>query len=237
MILPMYTVYYGKDTVAVRDAALKKIEEVRATGAVVTVLDADSYMPGMVRDAVGATSLFGEAQCYVLDTPSADAVYEEEVSDMGEALKESVHTFVVIEGELNAEQKKPYKKYAAEFVEYKAPAAERFNTFVLADSLSRKDKRALWLQLQDATVSGQSAEEIIGVLWWQLKVLRLAAVTKSAEEAGMKAFPYQKAKRALTAFKPGELETLSESLLTVYHDGHAGVRNIDAALEKWVLTL
>ena len=158
----MYSVHYGKDTIAVRNAAQKVAEVARQAGAVVTVFDADSFMPGMVRDAAGATSLFGEAQCYILDTPSADAGYAEEVADLISEVVESPHTLVVIEGEIPAEQKKPYKKYATEFVEYKAPAVERFNTFVLADSLARKDKRALWLQLQDAVASGQSAEEIIG---------------------------------------------------------------------------
>ncbi len=62
-------------------------------------------------------------------------------------------------------------------------------------------------------------------------------MTDSAEVAGMKDYPYQKAQRSLSAFKPGELETLSHSLLRVYHDGHGGVRDIDAALELWVLGL
>jgi hypothetical protein len=82
---------------------------------------------------------------------------------------------------------------------------------------------------------GLSAEEIIGTLWWQLKTLRLAMLTKSAEEAGVKDFPYNKAKRALKNFKDGEIETLSLRLLNLYHDGHAGKCDIDLALEEWVL--
>ena len=88
-----------------------------------------------------------------------------------------------------------------------------------------------------ARQAGVSAEEVIGILWWQLKTLRLAAVTKSAPEAGMKDFPYNKAKRALGNFSDGELETLSHSVLRVYHDGHAGKTDIDFALEQFVLSL
>ena len=121
--------------------------------------------------------------------------------------------------------------------EYKAAAAERFNAFGMADSLSRKDKKTLWLQLQDAKQANLSAEEIIGTLWWQLKSMRLAKNTNSAAEAGMKDFPYNKAKRALSAFKDGELESLSRGLLTVYHEGHLGKVDIDIALERWMLTL
>jgi hypothetical protein len=91
--------------------------------------------------------------------------------------------------------------------------------------------------LQEALREGAQAEEIIGILWWQLKMLRLAAKTKTAAEAGVKDFPYNKAKRALAGFKSGEVDTLARSLLALYHDGHAGKRYINVALEEWVLRM
>jgi len=103
--------------------------------------------------------------------------------------------------------------------------------------LANKDKKSLWLLFCEAKRNGLSGEEIIGTLWWQLKSLRLAAMTNSASEAGMKDFTYNKAKRALRNFRDGELETLSHSLLLAYHDGHGGIRDIDYALEEWVLGL
>jgi len=75
------------------------------------------------------------------------------------------------------------------------------------------------------------------MLWWQLKALRLAKQTSSASEAGMKDFPYNKAKRALAKFSEGEVEKLAQSLLEVYHDGHAGVRDMETSLEEWILRL
>ena len=101
----------------------------------------------------------------------------------------------------------------------------------------QKDKKTLWLQLQEAKSAGLSSEEIIGTLWWQLKILRLAKITKNAEDAGMKEYPYSKAKRALANFKEGELESLSYSLLRVYHEGHQGKKVTELALEKWTLTI
>jgi hypothetical protein len=73
-------------------------------------------------------------------------------------------------------------------------------------------------------------------LWWQLKTLRLAELTQSADEAGVKSFPYDKAKRSLSKFAPGEVVALSESLLRLYHDARAGKRDLILALERWVLT-
>lgn len=233
----MLKVYCGNDTVKVRQAALAAVEAVEAAGARVTLIDGDSYQPGMLQDAVGATSLFGDSECYLIDTSSGNKELAGEIDELLAELAQSVNTFVVIEGVLLAPAKKPYQKYAQTFEECKAVAGERFNSFALADALAQKDKKSLWLLLQQAKAAGLVEEELIGVLWWQLKTLRLAAVTKSASEAGLKEFPYNKAKRSLAKFKPGELETISLSLLSLYHEGHAGVADIDLALERWVLTL
>ena len=172
----------------------------------------------------------------MVDTPSANADLAEEVSESLAAMAESPNTFIVLEGTLLAAAKKKYAKHAAMMEEFTAEKAERFNTFAMADALAQKDRRQLWMLLHDARQAGLAAEEIIGMLWWQLKALRLAEVTESASEAGMKDFPYNKAKRALQKFSTGEVAQLSHSLLDLYHDGHAGVRDIDLALEEWVLS-
>lgn len=228
----MLAVYFGTDTSAVRRAAFATLSDTEAEP---TLIDADSFQVGLIADAVGANSLFGGAQIYLLDMPSAHADFATEVTAHLEALAESNNQFVVIEGALVAAEKKPYQKYASTIEEFKKEADARFNAFAMADALAQKDKKNLWLLLQEAKAAGLAEEEIIGTLWWQLKTLRLAAQTKSASEAGLKDFPYNKAKRALSKFKDGELETLSHSLLTLYHEGHAGVADIDLTLEAWTL--
>jgi DNA polymerase III delta subunit len=231
----MLYVYYGTDTIGVRQRAFSQLHKAEAGGASVTRIESEQYMPGLLADLVGAVSLFGGTQAYLLDTPSSDSDFNEGVLNHLSAFAESPSIFVVIEGSLLAPEKKLYAPHATEFEEVKGAAAERYNIFALADAFSRKDKKSLWLLLQEARLAGLSAEEIIGTLWWQLKTLRLASVTGSAAEAGMKDFPYQKAKRSLVHFKPNELTTLSQQLLTLYHDGHGGRRDIDVALEEWVL--
>lgn len=233
----MLHVYCGNDTIAVRQKAFAFVGEEEAKNVRVHRVDAENYAPGVLTDALGAVSLFGEQELYLFDTPSNHKDFAAEVTDSLSAMAESSNTFVVIEGALLAPQKKPYQKHAAGFEEIKAAASERFNAFSMADALARKDKRSLWLLLQQAKLAGLSEEEIIGTLWWQLKALRLSALTTSAAEAGMKDYPYKKAKGALGKFKPGEVETLSQTLLEVYHHGHGGVRDIDLALERWVLTV
>lgn len=233
----MLYVFCGNDVINVRQKAHQFIDSQIESGFVHEYIDSESYTEGILSDAAGATSLFGAKKLYVLDTPSNNTEFNDAVLEHLAACKESENLFVVIEDPLLAPAKKQYAKYAETVEETKGEREERFNTFALADALAKKDKKTLWLLLNDAMREKTSPEEIIGILWWQLKSLRLAALTKSASEAGMKDFPYSKAKRALTKFTPGEVERLSQSLLAIYHDGHLGKIELDLALEAWTLRL
>lgn len=231
----MYVVFFGTNRGGVRDAATAYIEKEMSTDATLTTIEAPEYQSGQLSDALGASSLFGGSEWFVLDTPSDNADFEEEAKDSLVEMSESENTFIILEGALLAPAKKKYQKYATETKEFSNEKSERFNSFALAEALATKDKRRLWVLLQECKLNNMREEEIIGMLWWQLKALRLAALTASAEEAGMKDFPFTKAKRALVKFNAGEIEELSQSLLTLYHDGHAGVQDMDIALEEWML--
>lgn len=233
----MYYVFFGNDTVGVRKKAYECIGGFEKKGFEVVRIDLESFNVGVLGDSIGAVSLFGGDTLYVVDTPSGDTAFYEGVVDKLSDLGQSSNTFVVIEEKLLAPEKKKFAKHAEEIEEIKSDAPVRFNSFGMAEALARKDKKTLWMLLQEARTEGLSPEEIIGMLWWQLKALRLAQKTNSASEAGMKDFPYNKAKQALSSFREGELEKISHKLLSVYHDGHLGKRDIDLALEKWTLTM
>lgn len=231
----MLHVFYGTNTHAVRESAHRTAQHIPDMKLV--RIDADTFVPGVLVDALGSVSLFGEKTAYVIDTPSQDEAFNEEVTGLLSAMGESENLFVLIEAKLLAPQKKILGKYAASIEETTKDKETPFNVFALADSLSQKNKKSLWLGLCAAKDAGLSSEEIIGTLWWQLKTLRLAALTHNAQEAGMNDYPYSKAKRSLSNFKAGELQQLSEGLLAVYHEGHQGEVAIDLALEKWTLTI
>lgn len=237
----MLAVFFGNDTIAVRQKAHEYLErhvpKHVPDRTSVALIDVDSYAKGMVAEAAGGMSLFGGATAYLLDMPSADAAFKEEVEEQLEALQAAPHTFVVIEGPLLAAEKKRYAAHAGHIEEHKRASDRGFNMFAFGDALCRKDKKTLFVLLHDAHRAGISDEEIAGTLWWQLKTLRLAAATDSADEAGMKDYPYQKAKRALSKFKDGELESISESLLAAYHEARQGALPLDLALERWMLSL
>ncbi len=233
----MLYVFYGTDRMAVRRTSERLVASLAERFKTLTIdrLDAVSCERGQITGLAGASSLFGGVNVYVIDSPSESEEVFSEIMREAIVLAASPNHFVIIDGALSAAQRKVLKASAVTIEEFKAGTVERFNTFSLVDALVRKDKRQLWLLLQEAKRDGAKSEEIIGILWWQLKLLRLAAVTKTANEAGVSEFPYNKAKRALPLFSAGEIDRLAETLLTLYHDGHVGKREIDLALEEWVL--
>ena len=234
----MLKVFCGSDQLKVRGQAHSFVDSVLKDNQEVIRLEADDYENGMLTSVSSSVSLFSGADVYVLDTPSLHKDFFTEFMSELDSLATSTNIFVVIEADLKAPEKKKIAKHTDEINEYKADkVAQSFNIFKMAEALALKDKRSLWVLWCEAKQNGSSAEEIVGILWWQLKTIRLASLTKSAKEAGVKDYPYNKAKQALRNFKSGELEILSLRLITLYHDGHKGRRDIDTALEEWMLTI
>jgi DNA polymerase III delta subunit len=233
----MLYVYYGTDQVAVRQKAHSTLDGLLAPEETFVRLEGESYEPGLMAAYGSGASLFSPRLVYLLEAPLAHPQWKEEVFENLDVLKESAHVFVMIESALLAPEKKKLAGSVVAMEEFSAAAGASFNPFKMAEALAVKDKKNLWLLIQEAKQHNLSAEEIIGTLWWQLKAIRLAASTKTAEEAGMKDFPYKKAKAALRTFALEDVVASSRSLLKVYHAGHKGKVDIDLALEQWVLSL
>lgn len=230
----MVHLIFGNDTSAVRKTALQYLNKVGVHSP--ERVDENSYVPGMVSEAAGAHSLFGEQLAYVFEYPSSNDEYFKEVTQATATFKDSTNVYLIIEGPLLAAQKKAYGVIDS-LEECTSTKEPEFNAFALAEAVALRDKKTAWVLLQVARQHGLSAEEIIGTLWWQQKTLLLALKTSSATEAGIKDFPYQKAKRALSHHTGDSLLKTSEALLAVYHDGHRGKVSIDEALESWILSL
>lgn len=231
----MLVCFYGSDYEKARAEARAFIER---DGRTPERIIANEWYQGRCIEYADTESLFGGPQLYVLDTPSDNDTYAQEVFESLERLSASPHTFILIEHSLNVAETKKLIPHAKEIFEHKKPEKkDMFNMFSLADALASRDKKMLWVYLREAYGAGESTESIIGILLWQLKALAMTERTQTSSEAGMKDFPYKKAKKSLSNFSKGEVVTLFRSLLKVYHEGHGGVRNIDDALEQWVLSL
>ena len=111
------------------------------------------------------------------------------------------------------------------------------NLFVVADKLASKDKRAVWVEYQRLLLAGVNPEEVYFKLQWQVRAMLAARASGSPAEAGLKDYPFQKAKSAQTKFVGGELEKFSNELLMVWHLGHGGGRDFALELEQFVLNM
>lgn len=116
-------------------------------------------------------------------------------------------------------------------------ARAEFNIWALTDAIGARKKRDAWVLYQKALASGMVPEEVFYKLVWQVKTMLVAEKTRSAGEADMKPFPYNKAKGNLKNFKSGELEKLSESLVLGYHAARRGEGEIETLVEKTLLRL
>ncbi len=121
------------------------------------------------------------------------------------------------------------------FSTFSSPGA--FNIFSFTDAVAARDKRQAWVLYQKALSSGMAPEEVFYKIVWQVKTLLTALKTKSVAETEMKPFPYNKAKSGLKNFNPGELEKISESLVTGYHKVRRGEGEMETLVEKIILTI
>ena len=121
--------------------------------------------------------------------------------------------------------------------ESKSHLAAPFNIFALTDAIGARKKRESWVLYQKALANGMVPEEVFYKLVWQVKTMLIAQNTRSVAETEMKPFPYNKAKGFLKNFKKGELEKLSESLVSGYHKARRGEGEIETLVEKTLLRL
>jgi len=137
---------------------------------------------------------------------------------------EKVQEFIKTEKTLNKKEKL-------------ALIGEKIDFFEFADALGRRDKRGLWVLYQDALAEQVPAEEVHGIFFWQVKSMLLGKLCTTPEEARMKEYPFRKAREYARNYKDGELETLLEKLVGMYHEAHRGNVDFYVGLEKFILSL
>ncbi len=232
----MLFVFYGKKEDEVRRAALRKAHDLSNDQTIIHI-GKDEYYQGVFLEVANSIQMFLSTQIFVVDTTKCDEVCIEELHDALSELAQSVNQFVVIEGQLNVSDKKIYDAEAEMLEEIHSTEEKKYDVFAISDALTRRDKKELWMRLVDMQQAGIPNEEIVGILLWQLKSMRLVSLTTSSEEAGLKPFVYDKAKRGCVKYKKSELRKLSFELVSLYHDGHTGKRDLSLSLEAWALKI
>ncbi|MES2213845.1 MAG: hypothetical protein V4465_00415 [Patescibacteria group bacterium] len=131
-------------------------------------------------------------------------------------------------------------KSFAEAEEEKAPVGKKgkfFPDFAFTDAITARNKKEAWIQFHRELASGLVSEQLFWATARHFKNLMLAKRTNSAAEADLNPFVYKKLQAGLRNFKEGELESISESLVVGYHKARRGEVEIEALLERTLLSL
>ena len=254
----MLYVFYGSDIRQSREKAHKLIDSLRAKkpDAAFEQISADSWSSAIVENHLGGQGLFSNKYIVFLDRVTENDEAKEQIVDFLQAMNESPNIFIALEGKLNAELKKAFEKSAEKAVVSDEKAISRFgsalaagtsasgnsdkqefNVFALADAVGSREPFKAWAIYRQAVDRGLESESILGTLFWQVKSMMLAAQAKSAGEAGLSPFVFGKSKRYAGNYSRTELEKLSGDVITLYHDGHRGLRDLELATERFMLSI
>jgi DNA polymerase III delta subunit len=209
-------------------------------------MDAEHWNQAELEEYCGGQGLFENKFIIVLDHLLDNDEIAPVLLEQIEVIAASPNIFIVLEGKLDKDTLKKVEKHAEKVQEFeestaqkfaKAKSKERFNVFSLAEALGKRDRRNLWVLYRRALLENISPEEIHGTLFWQAKSIALARHAKSAKEAGMKDFPFNKAKTYANNFSEKESSDLLNRLIHISHDSRRGLSDISLSLEELTLTV
>ncbi len=131
--------------------------------------------------------------------------------------QKSPNVFVFLEKKLFKTELDKFKKYAEEVKEFKLIDSKKakINPFAITLPLERRDKKNTWLSFQKIRKSDIEMEALAGMIFWKIKSMILSGQNKK--------------------FSESELKELSSKIITLYHDSHRGLVDMETGLEKMIL--
>ena len=238
----MLYVIHGTDTEKAREKshALFDALKIKKPDASAGILIAEQVTSDKIEELTQSQGLFENKQIVFMDRTFENKDVREVILEKIDTIAKSPNIFIFFEGKLTKEILKKFEKTAEKITGYEldeAEAREQSNFFPLTDALGARDKKKLWILYRDAVDYNAVSEEIHGILFWQAKCLALASKSASAGMAGLNPFVYSKAKRFLSNWKEGEIDTMLSKLVRMYHRAHMGEADFEVELEKFALDL
>ena len=182
--------------------------------------------------------MFTRRVALIIDRPMDSAEGKEYMLEHAETFAASDTQVFVIQQDVDVVTKKKLEKLGTVEV-YDLPHTRELvsppNSFELVDAVQAGDRKRAWILYRQCMANGASAEEVHGTLAWAARGVVLASKTKNADEAGMKSFPYDKAKRVARTLTPALAEAQSAELVALYHDARMGRGSLEDLLEVYLL--
>lgn len=236
----MLYVYHGSDINKARAKVRKTIDALRAKQPNATYLRVygDEFLTVDTIELTASQGLFKSAYIVLLDSILASVDAEKYFAGALDAYVDAEHIFVLLQQDINPKLLTKIQKSAhkvEEFVARPVHAAAALNPFALTDALLARDAGGVFVQLYAAAKGGRAAEETLGTLFWAAKSIVLAHSTKTAQEAGLKEFPFKKAQSAAKKFSHSEARELMCALATAQADAYTQGVPLELVLESILL--
>src|SRR5690606_3381830 len=108
--------------------------------------------------------------------------------------------------------------------------------FAVSNAFLTRDRRKIWLSLKQAQKDNLDVDQLLGVLWWQIKSIFIAQSSADPKSAGLNPFVYRQ-----SAGCPWDTEALeyeaARLLLAQKNARETGGLDLWLELEAWALSI
>jgi len=243
--------YYGTDMESARKKAKITVDSLlsKKPDATLIKIGDEDLTADKIMELASGQALFSSKYIVFFSNTFLNKENKELILKNLKEIASSDNIFIFAEGKMDKTALTKIEKHAEKVQDFEKVAKTlnkkeklaligvKIDFFEFADALGRRDKRGLWVLYQDALAEQVPAEEVHGIFFWQVKSMLLAKKCKTAEDAGMKEFPFSKSSGYSKNYKDGELEKMSSELVAMYHEAHRGNVDFFVALEKFILGL
>ena len=234
----MIELYYGGDFDKARDASRTAVDVRTKEGSTVVRIDSNNFSPQALDECIGSQGLFFSRLVVDLKDVCDLAERKEVVLERLNEMAASPNVFVWSERQLDVKSLAEAKKHVALFKDFPAKAKSRPEApavFDFAAAVAMKDKKRAWSLYASKIREESSPEETCGTLVWQFKMIVLAHVCMTADEAGVSPYTFSSAKRLATKVSKEEALARLREVVSMYHEAHRGRVDLDAAIEQFAL--
>ena len=247
----MIYLLYGTDTHKSRTKLHEMLEILskKRPNSEIFKITSENWSEDKLLELFSSKGLFDQKYIVVLDNLFEKKEIKEFILEHMDEMKLSEHPFLILDGKVDTVSLKKIEKTAQKIQEFEKSenyppshgyggVKKEYNAiFKITDGLLLKDKKKLWIDYTDLISQGVVAEEIHGLLFWQVKNMILAERSDSQNETGLTPFQYKNALTGSRKYKDSELVKMSGDLVEMTSRVRAGEGDLNIMLEKWILCL
>lgn len=239
----MIYLFYGNDDIRSRDKYNAVINSLLAKSPEASLfrLNSENFEIAKLRELTLSQGLFYQKFVVACDNLlSGDEILAESVLSQLEAIARSDNIFIFLENKAKGETLEKLKEASVKAQEFSSIATNgklSFNIFSFTDAFSARNRSRAWTLYHEALAEGFSSEELFWKLIWATNNMILVKKTKEEKKIKMNPYPLTKTKVAVQKFSVAELENLSASFVSLYHEDYLGTDEFEFKLEKIILSV